>query len=80
MNISGMDSICAQIKHLNGQDKLTGWFNNDETVAFDWASLFAHELVFMHSHCPCRTRKSIAFSSVLDWGVNSSAKWMPQGD
>jgi hypothetical protein len=38
---------------------LIGGFDADRTAAFEWTSLFAHEIVFTHFHCdaqtPCRT-------------------------
>jgi hypothetical protein len=34
----------------NGQHELIGGTDSDRTAAFDWASLFAHEIVFTHFH------------------------------
>ena len=36
------------IKLPNGQHELIGGSDNDRTAAFEWASLFAHEIVFTH--------------------------------
>jgi len=34
----------------NGQHQLIGGSAADRTAALDWASLFAHEIVFTHFH------------------------------
>jgi len=36
------------IRHRNGQHELVGGTNADRTAAFEWVSLFAHEIVFSH--------------------------------
>lgn len=38
------------VKLPNGQHELIGGSDDDRTAAFDWASLFAHEIVFTHFH------------------------------
>ena len=52
----------------NGQHELIGGTNADRTAAFEWTSLFAHEIVFTHFHrvaqTPCRTRRPL-FASRL---------------
>lgn len=52
------------IKLANGQHELIGGSAADLADAFQWASLFAHELVFTHYHremavC-CRSRESLS--------------------
>lgn len=34
------------IKHRNGEHELIGGSNADRATAFEWVSLFAHEIVF----------------------------------
>jgi len=36
------------VKLPNGQHELIGGTDQDRTAAFEWASLFAHEIVFTH--------------------------------
>ena len=36
------------VKLRNGQHELIGGTDADRTDAFEWASLFAHEIVFTH--------------------------------
>ena len=36
------------VKLPNGQHELLGGTDADRTAAFEWASLFAHEIVFTH--------------------------------
>lgn len=47
----------------NGQHELLGGTDADRSAAFEWSSLFAHEIVFTHFHreakAPCRTRKPL---------------------
>jgi len=38
------------VKLRNGQHELIGGSDTDRTAAFEWASLFAHEIVFTHFH------------------------------
>jgi hypothetical protein len=42
----------------NGQHELIGGNDADRTAAFEWVSLFAHEIVFTHFHReePARSR------------------------
>jgi hypothetical protein len=50
------------IQLANGQHELIGGSEADQADALQWASLFAHEIVFMHCQretaVPCRSRKS----------------------
>lgn len=48
------------MKLSNGQHELIGGSNRDRSAAYEWASLFAHEIVFTHFHrdTPTPTRKS----------------------
>ena len=54
------------IKLPNGQHELIGGSDNDRTAAFEWASLFAHEIVFTHFYRETKTphpsRKSLFWS------------------
>jgi len=43
------------VKLPNGQHELIGGSDSDRTAAFEWASLFAHEIVFTHF---CREAES----------------------
>lgn len=49
------------VKLPNGQHELLGGSANDRAAAFEWVSLFAHEIVFTHFHheanTRCRSRK-----------------------
>lgn len=38
------------IRQPNGQHELVGGSDADRATAFEWASLFAHEIVFTHFH------------------------------
>jgi len=38
----------ALVRYRNGQHELIGGSNADRTAAFEWVSLFAHEIVFTH--------------------------------
>ncbi|HEX7653710.1 MAG TPA: hypothetical protein VF607_09395 [Verrucomicrobiae bacterium] len=38
------------VKHPNGQHELLGGTDADRVAAFEWVSLFAHEIVFTHFH------------------------------
>ena len=38
------------IRQSNGQHELVGGSDADRTAAFEWSSLFAHEIVFTHFH------------------------------
>ena len=47
----------------NGQHELIGGTDADRTAAFEWTSLFAHEIVFTHFHreaaAHCRSRRKL---------------------
>ena len=47
----------------NGQHELIGGTDTDRSDAFEWVSLFAHEIVFTHYHREteghCRSRQPI---------------------
>jgi hypothetical protein len=51
------------IQLASGQHELIGGSDADRADAIQWASLFAHEIVFTHYHreaaSPCRPRKSL---------------------
>ena len=51
------------VRNSNGQHELIGGTNTDRTAAFEWVSLFAHEIVFTHFHrqpdAPCRSHRSM---------------------
>ena len=51
------------VKHRNGQHELIGGTSTDRAEAFDWVSLFAHEVVFSHFHRQptpvCRVRRKL---------------------
>jgi hypothetical protein len=38
------------VKLPNGQHELIGGSDSDRAAAFEWVSLFAHEIVFTHFH------------------------------
>jgi hypothetical protein len=38
------------IRQANGQHELVGGTDADRADAFEWSSLFAHEIVFTHFH------------------------------
>jgi hypothetical protein len=38
------------IRRPNGQHELVGGTDADRAAAFEWSSLFAHEIVFTHFH------------------------------
>jgi hypothetical protein len=38
------------IRRPNGQHELVGGTDTDRATAFEWSSLFAHEIVFTHFH------------------------------
>ena len=46
------------VKLPNGQHELIGGTDSDRTAAFEWASLFAHEIVFTHFHREAESRTS----------------------
>ena len=43
----------------NGQHELIGGTNSDRAAAFEWASLFAHEIVFTHFDREAAVRRTI---------------------
>ena len=51
------------VKHRNGQHELIGGTTADRADAFEWVSLFAHEIVFTHIHRQpvpdCRPRRKL---------------------
>jgi len=53
------------VKHRNGQHELIGGTTADRAEAFEWVSLFAHEIVFSHFHRErqptpsCRPRRKL---------------------
>ena len=49
------------VKLPNGQHELIGGTDQDRTAAFEWASLFAHEIVFTHFHRQEPVLKIICF-------------------
>lgn len=51
------------VKLPNGQHELIGGSDSDRTAAFEWVSLFAHEIVFTHFLCnePRPARKASCF-------------------
>ena len=49
------------LKLPNGQHELIGGSDNDRTAAFEWASLFAHEIVFTHFNREQPARKPLHF-------------------
>ena len=49
------------VKLPNGQHELIGGTDQDRTAAFEWASLFAHEIVFTHFHREEPARKILYF-------------------
>lgn len=50
------------IRLAQGEHELVGGSDADRAAAFEWASLFAHEIVFTHSRRepqpPCRPRRN----------------------
>jgi len=44
------------IRRPNGQHELIGGADADRANAFEWSSLFAHEIVFTHFHREDRAR------------------------
>ena len=49
------------IRKPNGQHELIGGTEADRSAAFEWTSLFAHEIVFTHFNheAPCRSRRKL---------------------
>jgi hypothetical protein len=53
------------VKLPNDQHELIGGTDQDRTAAFEWASLFAHEIVFTHFLREEPTRKPLNFPRLL---------------
>lgn len=55
------------IRHRNGEHELMGGNSADRMAAFEWASLFAHEIVFTHfqGRTDLPARKSGVFPRLL---------------
>jgi hypothetical protein len=45
------------IRQPNGQHELVGGTETDRADAFEWSSLFAHEIVFTHVHHEHQARR-----------------------
>jgi hypothetical protein len=45
------------IRRRNGQHELVGGTDTDRADAFEWSSLFAHEIVFTHFHREDQARR-----------------------
>jgi hypothetical protein len=43
---------------------LIGGTDSDQIAAFEWASLFAHEIVFKHFHREEPARKTLCFQRI----------------
>lgn len=52
------------VKLPNGQHELIGGTDSDQIAAFEWASLFAHEIVFKHFHREEPARKTLCFQRI----------------
>ena len=52
----GQFGSAVLLRQPNGQHELIGGTAADRTNAFEWASLFAHEIVFTHFHREDLTR------------------------
>lgn len=59
------------VKLPNGQHELIGGSDADRGAAFEWVSLFAHEIVFTHFHRESKSAVSHASLTTLPW------KWWP---
>jgi hypothetical protein len=57
------------VKLPTGEHELIGGTDADRAAAFEWTSLFAHEIVFSHYHreaeAPCRSRRAPLFPTRL---------------
>ncbi len=49
------------VKHRNGQHELIGGSDTDRATAFEWVSLFAHEIVFSDFNCQPASGTSVRF-------------------
>jgi hypothetical protein len=59
------------VRRPNGQHELIGGTDADRAAAFEWASLFAHEIVFTHFHREPLSSAGRAVHSARPW------KWWP---
>jgi hypothetical protein len=59
------------IRQPNGQHELVGGTDADRANAFEWSSLFAHEIVFTHffreGKPPCRPRHIASSATAARW-------------
>ena len=46
------------VRYSNGLHELISGTDTDRAAAFEWSSLFAHEIVFTHFHREVKTRHS----------------------
>ena len=63
------------IRRPNGEHELIGGTRADRAAAFEWVSLFAHEIVFTHFHRETRPKAGpIALRSLLEkwWPISNS--------
>jgi hypothetical protein len=59
------------IRRPNGEHELIGGTRADRTAAFEWVSLFAHEIVFTHFHRESKPKaRPVALRSL-------TGKWWP---
>ncbi|MEJ0091321.1 MAG: hypothetical protein WDM80_16445 [Limisphaerales bacterium] len=59
------------IKLPNGQHELIGGTDADRIAAFEWVSVFAHEIVFTHFHCKSKRSSGRVARQPRLW------KWWP---
>jgi hypothetical protein len=59
------------IRLPNGQHELIGGTDADRAAAFEWSSLFAHEIVFTHFHREAKPMVGRVTLRPLFW------KWWP---
>ena len=57
------------VKLPNGQHELIGGSDADRTAAFEWVSLFAHEIVFTHFLRESKPAKGHVAPFSLSWKV-----------
>ena len=55
------------VKLQTVQYELIGGTDSDRTAAFEWTSLFAHEIVFTHIHRQESAFKSLCFPRFQVW-------------
>ncbi len=62
------------IRQPNGQHELLGGTDADRAAAFEWTSLFAHEIVFTHFFredlTRCRPRRVAAGTTAVRWSAD----------